>query len=54
MYRATMYARDRIGKEYAVNRSMALLDDMEDLWKAGNGDVRPYWAAYNSALKELS
>ena len=33
---------------------MALLDEMEDLWKAGDGDIRPSRAAYNASLNALS
>ena len=32
---------------------MALLDNREDLWKAGDGDVGPSRAAYNAALNTL-
>ena len=32
---------------------MALLDDMKDLWRAGDLDVGPYRATYNAALNAL-
>ena len=47
-YGATMSAWARNGREDATDRAVALLDDMEDLWKAVYGDVEPYRAAYNS------
>ena len=46
------WARSR--REDAVYWSVALLDEMEDLWKAGDGDIRPSRAAYKAALNALS
>ena len=53
-YGATMSAWARSGREDAVNQTVALLNDMEDLWKAGDRDVGPHQAAYNAALNVLS
>ena len=44
----------RSGREDATNRAVALLGEMEDLWKAGNGDVGLSQSAYNAALNALS
>ena len=46
------WARSR--REDAVYWSVALLDDMEDLWKAVYGDVGPSRASYNSDPNALS
>ena len=46
------WARSR--REDAVYWSVALLDEMEDLWNAGDRDVGPSQDAYNSALNALS
>ena len=48
-----MSAWSRSGREDATNRALSLLDNMEDLWKVGDGDVRPSQAAYNAALNAL-
>ena len=52
-YGATMSAWARIGRKDTADWAVALLDNMEDLWKAGDGDVGPSWAAYNAALNAL-
>ena len=44
----------RGGREDAANRAVALLYKMEDLWKAGDGDVGPSRSAYKSSLNALS
>ena len=52
-YEATISTWARSGREDAADRAMALLNEMEDMWKTGDGDVGPYRAAYNSALNTL-
>ena len=54
MYGVAMSAWARSGREDAANRAVALLGEMEDLWKTGNGDIRTSRAAYNAALNALS
>ena len=44
----------RSGMEDATNRAVALLGEMVDLWKAGNGDVGLSQSAYNATLNALS
>ena len=53
-YQATMSSWARTGRKDAADWSVALLDEMENLWKAGNRDAGPSWAAYNAALNALS
>ena len=53
-YGATMSAWARSRKDDATDQAVALLDEMEYLWKAGNRYVGPSRAAYNAALNALS
>ena len=53
-YGATMLAWDRSGRDDATNQAVAFLNEIEDLWKAGDGDVGPSRNAYNTALNALS
>ena len=53
-YGEAMSAWSRSGGEDAANKAVALLNEMEDMWKASNRDIGLSRAAYNFALNALS